>query len=216
MGEASKDLQTKERKGILDQNRPLKINDFCQKELEELAERLDISKSVLLREINLFRDILEGQNCITQDLLGIDGKLLLIELGPKIIIWARKVRKKGIKGNHNVRVATLSELVNWFWKTHIRYDLFFEEEAEKNKALRQVAELIKEKEELQREIKRSEDMLRIAQHKADQRFKEINALKHLVSAMTYSRVQEREALLKEFVGEQIGEIVNPSVWTRNL
>jgi len=211
MGEATDGTLTGKKKGVLDQDRPLKAGDFCSSELESAMESHKISKRTLLREINFFLGIFKRQGWIEEE----GNHLFLGDVAIKIISLARRVREDKISDPQDVRIATLGDLVNHLIVTTIPQDEYLNERERNVELSSQVSELKRENNKLREQIERLEGISRIAQNHADQRLKDIEALKHLISAMTYSQTREREALIKEFVGGHIGEIFNPVIWGRN-
>jgi len=211
MGEATDGTLTGKKKGVLDQDRPLKAGDFCSSELESAMESHKISKRTLLREINFFLGIFKRQGWIEEE----GNHLFLGDVAIKIISLARRVREDKISDPQDVRIATLGDLVNHLIVTTIPQDEYLNERERNVELSSQVSELKRENNKLREQIERLEGISRIAQNHADQRLKDIEALKNLISAMTYSRVKEEEALIKKFTGGHIGEIVSPDIWERN-
>ncbi len=211
MGEASNAGQTDKLEGILDQDRPLKAADFHLGDLKRATEDLGISQRTLLKEINDLRPILESHNWITES----EGKLFLNYIAVELISFVRSAKKNKANKDLDVRIIALANLADYLMVTSVPHNEYMDEKERNEALLSQVSQLERENDELRERLERLEGISRIAQNHADQGLKDIEALKNLISAMTYSRVKEEEALIKKFTGGHIGEIVSPDIWERN-
>jgi len=217
VGDMKKASDTSDSKGaigyseILSQNRALKVSDFHLIDLEALAKDLKIGKRTLLKEINLFRDTLKKHDWIEES----EGKLFLYKIAIKLISLARCARKNKISDPQDIRIIALSNLVDDLTKTSVPEEEYMNEVRERKELSSKISSLKRRNTDLRHEIETLNDQSRRAQLRIEKFMKEVEALKHLITAMTYSQVVEREELLKEFVGGQVGTIVNNVVWRRN-
>jgi chromosome segregation ATPase len=208
----------------------LKVKDFDQKWMEEKARGLDISKATFLKEINLFRDVLESCKSfesilddITDQVDQQEEKLCLKEFGAKIIETAREIRREGVRGNDDVRLATLARLALNVW---LDFDALYKdahesygdlEKAKKeNNSLRdklncaeeekaslesKVVRIEKEKEIFYNQIASLKRELAETLSKITNIIEKNEFLENVISAITDGQVKEREVLVKKIKGD---------------
>ncbi|MFA6437315.1 MAG: hypothetical protein WC242_04065 [Candidatus Paceibacterota bacterium] len=193
--------------------RVLRYGSFAEGVLEKIAEEAKCSKAIVFKAVKLAYALLRHYDLIDN----IDhgelierfdgwGKILVINICQKL--------KDNIPEEFVLQVA-VAEVLDDIYKTHVHRNLYDEAINRLNGVYLDLERSGEKIDEIKRENSELRRNLEVTQNRAEQAERLIKGLKGLISVMTYTQTREREALLKEFIGGQVGQIVDPSVFSKN-
>ena len=191
----------------------LRYSSFAEGVLGNIAEKARCSKAIVLKAVRLAYKLLKDHNFIVYDdndvsIEGLSGwgKDLVVDICQKL---------KDEIPQELILQAALANVLNGIYSTHIHRNLYEEQIDRLNRVSLDLERSERKITEAEREISSLTHRAEVAEHKAEQAERVIEGLKRLITARTYAMLKEEEALLKEFVGEQVGQIVDPIVFKRN-
>jgi len=141
----------------LNQDRNLRIDDFDLGLVDKMVNKLGITRSTFVREINRFRDFFVSAELVGP--WGSERKLILSRRGESLFMWIRHVRTEGVKGKDNVFDRAMVLFLKELFETSVRvkaYDALVEIDKgirkERDELIKKVNELTLRGEKLRVEL----------------------------------------------------------------
>jgi len=194
----------------------LGYRDFAEGVLEKIAEKAECSKAIAFRAFKLAYKFLKDYNLVDYS----NDKTLIIDIAEWGEYWVIAICElllsEGDVPKELILQEALADVLLKIYNTHVHRDFCNEQIERAERALADLKRAHRKIEEVEAEKADFLERAGIAKFTIEQQERIIKALKHQITAMTFAQIKEREALIKEFVGGQVGgEVFDPVVFKRN-